>query len=181
MTTKNFLIGALPRSGTAWIATLLNMHSGVFCYHDLVATATGDSYAKALQKPGFMAVGDCSSAALAPAFDDVQARRVFIERDEEACAESLVKVMGDGAMAAFDASRKAANDWVEKFVPQIISFKGLFLDEDAVRIEEAERLVEAATGLPLNHRVWEFMKHLNVQIEGLSPTYYDGKKLIKHI
>lgn len=179
---KAFVITGLPRSGTAWIAMLLNLHTGVFCYHDAVATAATDSYADALSIPGFKAVGDSSSAAMAPAFDDLVAERIFIHRDEEQCRESLHKVMGDLATPAFEAARIHAVEWIHKFNPTMINYDYLFeANRLSERENEAAMLVETATGLPFNKRAWDFARHLNVQIEGLSPTYYEGKKLITHL
>lgn len=175
---QKFVIGALPRSGTAWAAMLLNLHTGVYCFHDLVATAQARTYSEALNKTGLRAVGDCSSAAVAPAFDDLKAKRLFLSRDPEECKKSLIAVMGDAAIPAFEAAIKACDDWVAKFEPDIISFEKLFTGPEKDRKAEAARLVELATGIGLSHHAWNFAKGLNVQIEGLDPQFYEKKKLI---
>jgi len=75
---QTFQIGGLPRSGTAWIASVLNTIPNVYCYHE--ACVYGKPKDVLETTKGFDYIGDASSAVI---LDDYKAPvRIVIERDQ---------------------------------------------------------------------------------------------------
>jgi hypothetical protein len=75
----NFVIGAYPRCGTAWVSTMLNLHTGVLCLHDALEYVEASYLHSAEKFNGYKFVGDASSAACLIDWPK-ETTRVFIHR-----------------------------------------------------------------------------------------------------
>lgn len=177
---KNFIISALPRSGTAWCSELLASCEGVFCWHEAIQHGdTFTDYRQALSIPNFDFVGDSTTHA-GPEFDDLSARRVWIDREENDCFDSYREVLGEMADSYRDRIINQGLTWKHKHQPEIIKFEYLFNKDEEIAWAEANKLVKACLGVNggLNFFSWMKLRKLNIQIHGLCPEYYDGKQII---
>lgn len=178
---KQFIISALPRSGTAWVATLLNLLPDVHCWHE--AIQHGDmypNYRSVFEKSQHDCQGDCTTANFEQ-FDHIDAPRLWIERDETECLHSYRKELGADADSVWASCLKHKMRWVMKHNPWVFSFKKLFSPNLETSFEECRRLVLRATGedlLPAVRDKWLMLRLLNIEIHGLSPSYYEGRKII---
>lgn len=126
-----FHIAALPRSGTAFLSTLFNLSPDVLCYHEAV-TLFEDMVAQMEEdEKGGLIVGDCSSALMYPRFDDVPAKRVWIDRGpHEASLSARNTALGDIPKNEFDLKWKYclenAARWRQKHAPLMVHYEDLF-------------------------------------------------------
>jgi hypothetical protein len=168
-----FIIGALPRSGTAWVSTLLNLHPDVFCFHE--AMATDRPYRQVITEAmeTHKIVVDCTTG-IHPAYDCIEATRIFLQRHMGDCAESAIKAMGPVARDMWPSVVNNAARWVGKFHPPHINFDGL-LQKSRGELEMLEHLLGLET--PIDGAKVGQLRALNVQIEGLCEHYYDNKPI----
>lgn len=123
---KLFFISGLPRSGTAWASTLINLCPNAICLHEGEAIYRDGLVSKMQSRPELFS-GDSAPNAKERRFDNVPATRVAIVRDfDEVITASRMAFHGlvsDDAIAA-DAER--FGNWVATHNPLVISFKDLF-------------------------------------------------------
>jgi hypothetical protein len=175
---QHFIIHALPRSGTAWVAQLLSTIPGVLCWHELVQH--GDIFKteeEALTLPGYTHTGDCTTF-VTQAEDELDAKRVWIHRDSEECLASYAYVYGEKAEDSWGALMKDAEAWLVKFKPVEINFDLLHSEKIDLAWEEACLLVESCGLPPLPYEKWLILRKLNVQIHDFGPDYYKDAKFI---
>lgn len=168
-----FIIGALPRSGTAWVSTLLNLHPDVFCFHEAMAGDVPYRQAIGEAMETHKIVVDCTTGIQA-AYDCIQATRIFLYRHMGDCVESAVNVMGERAREKWAEVVMNAARWCGKFRPPQIKFDGL-LQRGRGELEILEHILGLET--PIEAAKVEQLRALNVQIEGLNPDYYCNKTL----
>lgn len=168
-----FIIGALPRSGTAWVSTLLNLHPDVFCFHEAMAGDVPYRQAIGAAMETHKIVVDCTTG-IHPAYDGIQATRIFLQRHMGDCLESAVVAMGEGARYTWNEIVLNAAQWVGKFNPPQIKFDGL-LQRGRHELEILEHILGLET--PIEGAKVEQLRALNVQIEGLCADYYVNKTL----
>jgi hypothetical protein len=88
MSEHIFQISGLPRSGTAWIATVLSLSPDVTCYHE--SLMQGDPETLLRNAPTKYA-GDCSTYGFMPRMIIPSASKVFINRPIAECVECATK------------------------------------------------------------------------------------------
>lgn len=178
---QRFIIGGLPRSGTAWIANYISLHEGVFCWHE--AIQYGDrftSYSEAIDQPrawGNRMVGDATTAIL-PAYDEVEARRVFIVRNPDECAKSYLNCMGDEALKGWSDVLANALNWLETHHPERIPFSDIFSPEIKTARRACAWLLETVAGVNFNEDIFRLAYEKEVQIFGLNDVFYNNKTII---
>jgi hypothetical protein len=178
LTPQNFfVIGALPRSGTAWLASLLNLHPDIMAFHD--GFVSDVPYQERMERAAdsHKIVVDVTTGIM-PAFDDIPATRLFLERNANQCYESAHNIMNVthltwGAVVA-NASR-----WTDRFMPDKIRFDRLTSEHVDVRERELS-VLEFHLGLQngsVNREKAAEMRLLNVQVHGLNSKYYEHCKI----
>lgn len=176
LTPKNFfIIAALPRSGTAWLATALNLHPEIFAFHE--GYVTGQHYTSRMELAAAenKIVVDVTTNLL-PAFDDVPATRIFIARDLDDCRDSAMKVMHPTA-ETWRAAETLAERWRTKHAPFVIFYDDL---TDAEKMASVYRMLLVQFGLPTlgaGQYKLDQLATMNVQLHGLNPLYYADKKI----
>lgn len=129
MSTVNpsFIIGALPRSGTAWFSTAFNTVCTGLCVHEGLGRYLSSGVPPVCDPRGSERVwGTCGSDALVPGVipDGYKGAVYWIERDEEACRRSLVKcgVYNEGA---WFLQLKWKHEFLSRYKPTIIPYEQL--------------------------------------------------------
>lgn len=177
---ERFIISGLPRSGTAWIASLLGSLDGVFCWHEAVQWGDEfDSYTDAFMLP-YDHVGD-STTDTSSKFDAIRARRVWIQRYPDDCRDDYRGKMGSMVDEHWEQILQMGDRWIRDHAPEIVVFEKLFSSDKNEAFLEASKL----TGFCLNRELdrYKFLNHsrLNVQIHGLNESYYHDKRLISSL
>lgn len=133
-----FLVGALPRSGSCWIATVLNLSSEGRCLHEGPAYYENPIH----EIKGFngQCSGDCGSHVMIEDYNRLPARRVFIHRNKEAVKRSTLAFFQRCNGEQFyqdkliDDLYEQALEWVRQFQPLVIPYHELFLIRSVERI-----------------------------------------------
>jgi hypothetical protein len=76
-----FQISALPRSGTAFLSALFNLHPGCICFHELPATDRGWKDTRARARAHWPVVGESGTYSWTPKAIIPESRKVYIRRD----------------------------------------------------------------------------------------------------
>jgi len=149
----DFIIGALPRSGTAWLATALNCHPEIVCYHE------AEKYSSVTYKHPGKKVGNCSSAAPLMSQGDPPLR-ISLVRDEGEAFASLIQVVPE--LREWELILEAFWDW-DAQADLRIRFDDLFTLDPYWQICEALGLETKASD---NTKVRQLCK-LNVQLNSI--------------
>lgn len=171
----DFQIGAMPRSGTAWLATALNFHREIFCYHDALQTAPS-TYKEAPEAKGnYKFIGDCSSGSCL--FKEYPAKKVYIFREPEEVLQSLQKV---GLEENFEKVKTTCLAWAKDAL--VIPFEDLFSkDEDLSFITFCEILSHVAPGVVPDLNKWMHLYPLKVELFELSPQTYKVDEIARRM
>jgi hypothetical protein len=178
---ERFIIGGLPRSGTAWIANFLSLHDGVFCWHEAIQYGKRfGTYTEAIDSPlrsGAVVVGD-STTGIMENFDAVQAKRFFIVRNPDACKQSYRKCLGKVVDREWDSIYRNALRWMNLHNPVKILFDDIFSKNMDMARRACRYLLEETAGVPWNEDIFQLAYETEVQIFGLSEEHYDNKEII---
>lgn len=165
-----FQIGALPRSGSAWIATLLNMHEGVFCFHDALQSFNGKYDLAADSKKDYEHVGDCSSFVCTR---PLMPRSAYIRRASEECLDSLELVkLGDD----FELINRICLDWQAQ-VPTL-EFSHIFGQDEETSFCALQKLFQRVVpGVALNFDKARMLRPLKVELFEIGPHMFDIEQI----
>lgn len=179
LTPQNFfIIAALPRSGTAWLATALNLHPDIFAFHE--GWVTGQHYMTRMEMAAaeHKIVVDVTTCLL-PAFDEVPATRIFLDRDENAAFDSAKEAIGVSG-EKWNIAADLAGIWRAKHKPLTIFFDDM---TDAEKVASVYWMLLVQFGLPTlatGQYKLDQLAMMNVQLHGMSPAYYNDKKIQTH-
>ncbi len=180
---KRFIIGGLPRSGTAWIANFLSMQKNMFCWHEAIQYGeVFETYGEAIDYPLFCSpspefCGD-STTAILPVFDEVEAQRFFIVRNPNECKDDYIRCLGDAARDNWDGIMANAKTWIDTHKPVRLLCSDIFSRNKEPAKRACNFLVEQITGSPMSRLSFELLYEKQVQIFGLDETFYDNKTII---
>lgn len=124
-------ITALPRSGTAFVATMMNLAPNCLAFHELFATdkswsATLRAYALRDFWPN-QVICDVGTYQYLPKATIEESRKVYIRQHSERSRRHAEKAFGYTISEADAASwSDAAEKWVEKYHPLVIENSELF-------------------------------------------------------
>lgn len=178
LTADNFfVIGALPRSGTAWLATLLNLHPDIMAFHD--GFVSDIPYQERMEIAAEMnkTVVDVTTGIM-PAFDDIPATRLFLARDTNQCHESAKNAM-DVTSLTWGGVIANAKRWCDKHRPDRIIFERLVSPDERTFERELTKLefhLGLVNGSIPRPKALE-LRGLNVQVHGLNSKYYEHCKI----
>lgn len=116
----DFVVGCLPRSGSAWLANVMNMDDRIFCAHE------GIGRPPIIHKNRWCWLGTIGSDAFMLKNTDEMTSYFYIERDEEEAARSLAKA-GVFSLQRWKNILKARDEWVEDFSPVMLDYNNLDL------------------------------------------------------
>lgn len=157
-----FQIAGLPRAGTAWIASVLNLCPDIMCVHEPIdqnVPVPQNSYDHS---------GQSGSHLLVPAYAAMESDlRVFINRAPADAYASMVEVIGGMNYDSYLKYMVGASREYEAMADIVIDFEELFT-EAAVKY-----LWEIITEIPFNRDKALSMLNMNVQRESLA---YDFDK-----
>jgi hypothetical protein len=163
--SRPFLICALPRSRTAWLANFLT-HGAVHCAHELsegAADAAAIVARMQRRREGIRFRGNSDSAQMLvlPELLELlpRAALVVIRRREEAVADSLTRL-------GFPAARAVVRE-LGRYLEAAAQTPGAFvLEYEDLQSESALRALQAhvAPGEPFDRERWLMLRHLNVQL-----------------
>lgn len=133
-----FLIGALPRSGSCWISTVLNLSSQSRCLHE------GPAYyadpIKEVMEARVRYSGDCGSHVMIGRYKYLPARRVFILRSKDQVKRStkafFERCNGESLYKdeLIDSLYEQALTWIREFGPLVVPYNELFTLEAVEKI-----------------------------------------------
>jgi hypothetical protein len=140
MPAKNlFLIASLPRSGGAWLSTVLNLNPKCFCSHEGEAEAQrrGRSLLEQMENRNVKFSGDACARNSDPRLDGIEAQRIFVARDLEDAWAATNNTFGDLITRPyFDHLGSQAYDWCKRHTPLVISYDALFTVETIEKLWE---------------------------------------------
>lgn len=122
-----FQITGLPRSGTAWIASVLNMVEECVCFHELLATEPDwrGRIEKTRQTASF--VGDVNTYGFLPKATWPNAAKVFIHRNYEESHAAAEKAFGRKfSKLGFHRGEEIGLKWAEDNGALVIPFSDMF-------------------------------------------------------
>lgn len=126
MSTRIQVTG-LPRCGSAFIATMLNLNPRCIAYHDLISTHEywRETLSDAWEKYDYVA--DCGTYQFLPKASDPRSVKVFIDRRAEDSRVEAEQVFGY-KISPIDYSTIAAisEDWVAENKPLVVNFASLW-------------------------------------------------------
>lgn len=139
----DFVIGCLPRSGSAWLANTLNMHPDVFCVHE------GIGKPPCFDQNRWSLTGSVGSDAFMNTEYDLDHTILFyLDRSSDASAQSLAKA-GVFSLGRWKNIIRARDEWVDKFNPIVLDYDNLDMAVNDIlcRFEQSpiptEKLVQA--------------------------------------
>jgi hypothetical protein len=157
--SQRFQIVAMPRSGTAFLATLFNMADSTICFHEVVADGP-DWKAQiddACQRYRF--VGDAGTYGFLPGAIEERARKVWIDRPIEASRQAFVRALGfEPPEAEYLKLWHSAQAWVDQQQPLVIPYAQVFKAETLEMIWN-----HCVPGLRFPGRKAELLTRFNVQ------------------
>ena len=173
-----FAIGAYPRSGTAWLSTMLNLHSGVMCSHDALEWVELPYKDIHSRFANYESVGDSSSSCcLIDWPDDVV--RIYIHRHRDPVTASMDALgMADDA---FIASLAICDEWA-KTARYHIHFDDIFAGTDKQRLLICESILSVcAPGIIFDRdKVLNLLRH-NVKLNRCEPSMYDHEAINRRL
>lgn len=165
-----FQLGMLPRAGSAWLATLLNMHEGVFCYHDALQSFDGKYRLAAAAKKEYEHIGDASSFCCTQPH---LKRSVFVNRDPDEVLADLEKHnMSEG----FDEILRVCTKW--SMGTKVFRFRDIFSQYSEASIKVLREMFEILVpGVPLNPDKARMLLPLKVELLYIGPDMFDLDKI----
>ena len=122
-----FQVTAQPRSGTAFVASFLNLHPECFCHHDLAADRDDWKEHSEFLNKKWEFVGEVSTYGWLPRAYRPDGPKVYIKRDPTEVKKSVEKIMGNRTeLDVFIRAAEAALEWAQKNNALVIDFKRLF-------------------------------------------------------
>ena len=122
-----FQIAALPRSGTAWISTVLNMVDGCIAFHELAATEKNwrGRIEHAAQYYSF--VGDVTTYGFLPKANWPGCPKVFIHRNYEESHAASEKAFGKKfSKLVYHRGEEIGLDWARENGALVIPYSEMF-------------------------------------------------------
>lgn len=149
-------VTGLPRSGTAFVSMLLNLHPDCVAYHELAAYDR--DWKRTIEDSYYDYVADCSTYGFMPDAWLRSSKRIMIDSDpiqshvssEIACR----KLIDPDTMPAL---RQMLEDWRDRFNPMVIHRNEVFTFDGCVAIWEH------CFGKPVPYDKIEQLVKLNVQ------------------
>jgi len=146
----DFMVIALPRSRTTWLANFLTTDK-TFCYHDPLAEMSSYKEILELKTDRLTGIADTGIGYFDLSLFDCP--KVIIERDLNAVNAEMSELLGiDIDMSDLNA--------------RIASIDGLHIQFDEIN----ERLAEIwthCTNLPYDRLRGDYLKHMNIQVKDL--------------
>jgi hypothetical protein len=174
----DFQIGAMPRSGSAWLATLLSMHKDVFCYHDALNAYDG-RYREAASVVKYHIAGDSSSGCCL--LEPLAPRTVYVIRDVDEVIESMNQNRFNYDRESFWPIQKTCSRWGE-MADTVVKFEDLFSQDPFTAVETARIVVDTCLGQGFfEPEKWEMLRPLKVELFDLSPDIYNSKEILKRL
>lgn len=175
--TFDFHIGALPRSGTAWLATALNMYEGIFCFHDALSNANCPYRDIPRMVHQYKVLGDSSSGACL--FPEMAERKIYIVRHPEEVKASLSELgMLDDH---FDEIYDICTVWGES-ADLTVQFKTLFGENERKANNAFTDILEVVNpDLIMDEVKWKTVKKLNIQIHNLSMDTFNIEQIRRNL
>jgi hypothetical protein len=174
---KHFVIAGLPRSGTAWIANFLSHQPGIFCWHE--AIQHGDkfpSYEAVMNAPSAPIVGETTTCTVPnEAYDKLEGQRIWISRNQYDCKADYERCIG---RTDWPKIIDSAKKWIARHDPVFVDFGDLFSTDEETAKKAASYLLSLVSDEPMDENAWLLCRQLQIQIFGLSATYYDGRTII---
>lgn len=169
----DFHVGALPRSGTAWIATALNMYENVMCFHDALTNVDYPYRSIPHTVHRYKQLGDSSSAACL--FPEMSEKKIYIVRHPDSVRDSMEEL---GILDEhFDNIYDICTTWAEQ-ADLTIQFKVLFGDDEHKANHAFQSILEVVNpDLVMDEVKWKTIKKLNVQIHEFCPDEFNFEQL----
>jgi hypothetical protein len=164
-----FQVTGLPRSGTAFLASFLNLHPQCFCHHDIAAERDDwKEYSERLEGK-WRFVGESSTYGWFPRAQREGVPRIFIHRPFADIVKSLIKFMRKEEIPVSSLMRgeEVALDWARRLQAQIIPFNHLF---DVRTLEQVWSHIFRETGsFPVEKA--EIFVAMNIQRNDIKETF----------
>ena len=122
-----FQITALPRSGTAFIASFLNLHPECFCHHDIAADREDwKEYTDFLDRK-WEFVGEVSTYGWLPRAYRHGVTKVLIQRDPTEVKKSVEKITNQRTeLDVYIRAAESAQKWADEGKALVVPFTRLF-------------------------------------------------------
>jgi len=125
----------LPRSGTAWVSTLLNINNDCCASHELAAydpnwRTTLSKWTKSLF------VADCSTTGFLPGGRILRSRPIALVRDRVEAFESAMNLTHEWDFKGWSLLVEAFDNWLKEVEAPQFEFDELFTEESATAIWE---------------------------------------------
>lgn len=175
--TFDFHVGALPRSGTAWVSTALNMYHGVFCFHDALTNVNCPYRSIPNNVHPYNQLGDSSSGCCL--FPEMSDRKIYIVRHPDDVRSSMrdVGILDEN----FDQIYDICTSWGEQ-ADLTVQFKALFSDDGHKANNAFSAILEAVNpDLVMDETKWKTIKKLNVQIHNLTPEGFNFEEIRRNL
>lgn len=151
-----FQIASLPRSGTAWIASVLNLCPETICLHEPIDKNVP------VPESSYENWGQSGSHLLMPSLADMDTDvRIYIDRDPVEVYDSLDKLIGGIDPQTFNSTMAGASEDYQLDSDIIISYKSLFTEESV------KAIWEIVTNSPFPKDKVAVMLNMNVQRDSL--------------
>ena len=174
-----FQVTGLPRSGTAFIASFLNLHQLCFCHHDLAADRDDWKEHSDELAISWPFVGEVSTYGWLPRAqrDNVVAPRVAIFRDPEDSHAALKRIMGErvGGVDPFIKASSALREWAHKVDALCVPFDELHTVPALQQIWK--HIFKAELGVPFPVEKAQQMITMNVQRNKPQEAFGDARLL----
>ena len=149
-------VTGLPRSGTAFVSMLLNLHPDCVAYHELAAYDR--DWKRTMEDSYYDYVADCSTYGFMPDAWLRSGKRIMIDSDpiqSHVSAEIACRKLIDPD--TMPALRQMLDDWRNRFNPMVIHRNEVFTFDGCVAIWEH------CFGKPVPYHKIEQLVKLNVQ------------------
>lgn len=165
-----FQIGSLPRSGSAWMASLMNMHDGVYCFHDALQSFDG-KYSKAPESvKDYPHRGDSSSYCCT---QKPLENAVYVDRDWTECFHSLKE---HGMEANFEDILRLCHRWA-CHVPNF-HFIDIFGKDQNKSLYKLEAIFDILVpGVKLNRKKALMLLPIKAELVEIGPHMFDIEKI----
>jgi len=170
----DFMVAALPKSGTSIISTALNQQTDFFCFHDAAELADDPHSLLEHASNLFHYVGDCSTVGFQHRFWDIGERKITVDINPEESWERSEEFLGRPIPSKnWKSIVDSYNRWCDKFQP--VTFKR----EDIFSVPGLLAITKACTdgyGVHEERISMKFEELLRNRIEPLDNTYANCPK-----
>lgn len=155
-----FQIAGLPRSGTAWIASVLNLCPDVICVHEPVDRNVP------IPQESYTNTGQAGSHLLLPKWANMESDlRIYINRAPADAYSSMVEVLGGMSWETYLRRIAAPAREYEEMADIVIDFDALFTEGTVMC------LWEYISDLPFQRDKVASMLNMNIQRESLDYNF----------